>query len=180
MEEKIKNKNMYRCHNCDQQLWRFLDDDTVHIFGTCGQYIINFNSIEVVCKKCGKRNYVISSGAKDIKKMFEDRVEKNDKEAIDYVRRKSLLLAPYHNLTVLEESRVVIKLTTKQTKIFDYLMTNKNVSIDKIMQKFNLNERTVMKDVDLITNEIIKIKPNFKQYYKTPCYLPEIRKKIRY
>jgi hypothetical protein len=35
----------------------------------------------------------------------------------------------------------------------------------------------VKSDVKKIMSEIAKVKPEFKVYYKTPCYLPEIRKR---
>ena len=56
-------------------------------------------------------------------------------------------------------------------------MTNKNVNVDRIMKRFGLNERTVIKDLDIITKGVLEVKPSFKEYYKTPCYLPDIRKR---
>ncbi len=179
MDKKIENKNMYKCSKCGQELWRFLDEDTIHLLGFSGECIINFNSVEIICSGCKKKNYITSSIAKDIKKMFEDRVKKNDKKAIVYIRKKSLLSIPYSNLTASEQSRVSKDLSVKQKNILNYLMSEENASINKIMQEFKLNERTVINDVDKITNEIVKIKKSFKQYYKAPCYSPDIRKKQR-
>jgi len=179
MEEKIKNKNMYECLYCKESrnLFRFMDEDTIHILGRQGEYIVNFNSVEVICKKCGKKNYVTSNVADDVKKLFADRVKKNDEKAIAYIKEKSLLSIPYSILSISEKDRVFQKLSEKQRNIFNYLVSEKNTNIDRIMKKFRLNEITVIEDVKTITNAILETKPNFKQYYKTPCYLPEIRKR---
>ena len=176
MKEKIENKNLQK-GSSGSRPWEWIDDDTVKIQSPKGCYIVNFNSIDWVGKDSKDHIFITSEISKKVKKLFSEKVEKNDKEIIEYIRNKSLLRRPFGILSWSEKDIILSKLTEKQKNIFNFLRSDSNITIDRIIERFGLPEVVVLKDIKKIMSEIVKVKPEFKSYYKTPNYLPEIRKR---
>lgn len=176
MREKIGNKNLQKSSS-SLRPWEWIDEDTVKIQNSKGCYIVNFNCIDWVSQDHKERIFISSEISRRVKKLFSEKVKNNDKEIIEYIRNKSLLRRPFGVFSWSEKDTIMNNLTEKQKNIFNFLRSDKNITIDDVIEKFGLPEIVVLKDIKKIMSEILKVKPEFKSYYKTPNYLPEIRKR---
>ena len=176
MKEKIKNKNLQKFSGKSGP-WDWINEDTVRIQGLAGSYIVNFNCIDWISKDIKKHIHISSEISQKVKELFSEKVEKEDKKIIEYIRNKSLLHRPFVVLSWSEKGIISKDFTEKQKNIFKFITSNSDITIDKIIEELGLSEEVVKSDVKKIMGEIAKVKPEFKSYYKTPNYLPEIRKR---
>lgn len=161
MEEKIKseNPNIERCP-CNNMLWDVLEEDVIRVFGASGEYIIGFNYIDFVCKKCKKTIHKTSGRmAEIIKELIEERA-KEDKEFLHEIRSLGFKFRPYAYLSTQDKERIKNELNEKQREIFK-ILTTENLTYKGIIKRIGLSEKIAEKYFDTIYEEVKKVNPKF-------------------
>ncbi len=165
MQEKINKslKNWWLCENeyCRHPLGKIIRGDymnieIIEIEGKNGEkFNIKPNFIDVFCKKCGEKNYIL--GGKFASKGWDNNLKSHTEEKYDlddFDELAEFLVNPY------KRNKLLNLLTDKQKRLFNFFIQNKDykeLEFEKIAKELNVSKDILFKDWRIIDEKIYKI-----------------------